>query len=69
MELMYTAIGGVISLCGVYWKLAMDIALLKQKVETNKINADESTNRLIKSIDRLELSIEKLTERMNEKTH
>lgn len=67
MEILYTSIIGIISLCGVYWKLAMDIALLKQKVENNKLLADESTNRLIKSIDRLELSIEKLTERINEK--
>jgi len=67
IELIITIIATIVSLTGVYWVLRMDLELLKQKVDSHKSSTDETINRLIKSLDKLELTIEKLTEKIDSK--
>ena len=67
IDLILTIVGGIISLTGIYWRITMSIALLAQKVDNNKTSTDEAINRLIKSLDKLEISIEKLTEKIDNK--
>lgn len=63
---LITIVGFIITATSIYWQLDKKIALLEQIVSSNKTNTDESINRLIKSLDKLEISIEKLTDKIND---
>ena len=66
----------VVVITGLYWKQDNKINLLEQKsdmkfesvttqINNNKSHSDETTNRLIKSIDKLESTIERMNEKFN----
>ncbi len=69
----------VIVLTGLYWKMDNKLNLLSQKtdmkfeqvnntISNNKAHSDDMTNRLIKSIDKLESTIERMNEKFNKIT-
>jgi ribosome-associated translation inhibitor RaiA len=69
----------VIVLTGLYWKMDNKLNLLSQKtdmkfeqvnntINNNKAHSDDMTNRLIKSIDKLESTIERMNEKFNKIT-
>jgi len=66
----------VVVITGLYWKQDNKVNLLEQKSEmkydalkmeinNNKAHSDDTTNRLIKSIDKLESTIERMNEKFN----
>lgn len=66
----------VVVVTGLYWKQDNKLSLLEQKsdmkfdalkveINNNKAHSDDTTNRLIKSIDKLESTIERMNEKLN----
>lgn len=63
-ELIFTIIGFIISLVGVYYKQENRINLLEQLVRSHKEITDDNFAKLIKSLDKLDISIERLNEKI-----
>lgn len=65
INLIFTIVGFIITTVGLYWDMKNRINLLEEKLSNHKDVTNDNFARLIKSMEKLDSSIEKLNDRID----